>query len=83
LIINSQSSEPTPMCNVELVIEQPHPTLVCEEPVLIIEQFPTRIVRTEQKNIDIAHLVRDPDNQPQIGNTQLINKMKFKGHTLI
>jgi hypothetical protein len=37
------------MCNVELVIEQPHPTSVCEEPVLIIEQFPTRIVRIKKK----------------------------------
>ena len=32
---------------------------------MIIEQFPTRIVRIKKK-IDIAHLIRDPDNQPQI-----------------
>jgi hypothetical protein len=50
------------MCNVELVVKQPQPTSVCEEHALIIEQSPTRIVRTRHKNIDIAHLIQDIGN---------------------
>jgi hypothetical protein len=55
-IDNSQPSEPTPMCNVEVMIEQPQCASVYEEPALICEQPPTRI--------DIAHSIRDPSNHP-------------------
>jgi hypothetical protein len=65
----SQPSELTPMCNVEVMVEQPQCASVYEKPALTSEPPPTRI--------DIAHLIRDPSNRPQI------NKMKFKGHTLI
>jgi hypothetical protein len=57
-INNSQPSEPTLMCNVEVMVEQLQCASVYEEPVLISEQPPTRI--------DIAHLIRDPSNRPQI-----------------
>jgi len=57
-IDNSQPSEPTPMYNVEVMVEQPQCALVYEEPVLISVQPLTRI--------DIAHLLRDPSNRPQI-----------------
>jgi hypothetical protein len=57
-IDNSQPSESTPMCNVEVMVEQPQCASVYEEPALINEQPPTRI--------DIAHLIRDPSNRPQI-----------------
>jgi len=57
-IDNSQPSGPTPMCNVEVMVEQPQCASVYEEPALINEQPPTRI--------DIAHVIRDPSNRPQI-----------------
>jgi len=46
------------MCNVEVMVEQPQCASVYEEPALISEQPPTRI--------DIAHVIRDPSNRPQI-----------------
>ena len=46
------------MCNVEVMVEQPQCASVYEEPILINEQPFTRI--------DIAHLIRDPSNRPQI-----------------
>ena len=46
------------MYNVEVMVEQPQCALVYEEPVLISVQPLTRI--------DIAHLLRDPSNCPQI-----------------
>ncbi|XP_052304992.1 uncharacterized protein LOC18095741 [Populus trichocarpa] len=46
------------MCNVEVMVEQPQCASVYEEPVLTSEPPPTRI--------DIAHLIRDPSNRPQI-----------------
>jgi len=46
------------MCNVKVMVEQPQCASVYEEPALINEQPPTRI--------DIAHLIRDPSNRPQI-----------------
>ena len=57
-IDNSLPSEPTPMCNVEVMVEQPQCASVYKEPALISEQPLTRI--------DIAHLIRDPSNRPQI-----------------
>jgi hypothetical protein len=57
-IDNSQPSEPTPMCNVEVMVKQPQCASVYEEPTLSSEQPLTRI--------DIAHLIRDPSNRPQI-----------------
>jgi hypothetical protein len=57
-IDNSQSSEPTPMCNVKVIVEQPQCASVYKEPALISEQHLT--------TIDIAHLIRDPSNHPQI-----------------
>ena len=54
---NSQPSEPT-LCNVEVMVEQPQCASVYKEPALINEQPLTRI--------DIAHLIRDPSNRPQI-----------------
>ena len=56
-IDNSQPSEPTPN-NVEVMVEQPLCASVYKEPALISEQPLTRI--------DIAHLIRDPSNCPQI-----------------
>jgi hypothetical protein len=46
------------MCNVEVMVEQPQCASVYKEPALISEQPFTRI--------DIAHLIRDPSNRPQI-----------------
>jgi hypothetical protein len=46
------------MFNVEVMVGQPQCASVYEDPVLISEQPPTRI--------DIAHLIRDPSNRPQI-----------------
>jgi hypothetical protein len=57
-IDNSQPSESTPMCNVKVMVEQPQCASVYEEPALINEQPPPRI--------DIALLIRDPSNRPQI-----------------
>ena len=48
-IDNSQPSEPTLMCNFEIMVEQPQYALVYEELVLISEQPSTRI--------NIAHLI--------------------------
>jgi hypothetical protein len=56
-IDNSQPSEPTPS-NVEVIVEQPLCASVYKEPALISEQPLIRI--------DIAHLIRDPCNHPQI-----------------
>ena len=56
-IDSSQPSEPTPS-NVEVMVEQPLCASVYKEPTLISEQPLTRI--------DIAHLIRDPSNRPQI-----------------
>ena len=55
-IDNSQPSESTPICNVEVIVEQPKCASVYEEPALINEQPSTRI--------DIAHLIRYPSNYP-------------------
>ena len=55
-IDNSQPSESTPMCNVEVMVEQPQRASVYEKPALINEQPPTRI--------NIAHLIIDPSNRP-------------------
>jgi hypothetical protein len=57
-IDNSQPSETTLMCNVEVMVEQPHCTSVYEEPELTSEPPLTKI--------NIANLIRDPDNHPQI-----------------
>jgi len=57
-IDNSQPSKPTPMCNVEVLVEQPQCASVYKELTLISEQPFTRI--------NIAHLIRDPSNRPQI-----------------
>jgi hypothetical protein len=57
-IDNSQPSESTLICNVEVMVKQPQCASVYEEPALINEQPPTRI--------DIAHLSRDLSNRPQI-----------------
>jgi hypothetical protein len=57
-IDNSQPGEPTPMCNVEVMVEQPQCASVYKEPALISEQSLTRI--------NIAHLIRDLSNRPQI-----------------
>ena len=57
-IDNSQPSEPIPMCIVEVMVEQPQCASVYEEPTLISEQPFTRI--------DIAHLIRNSSNRPQI-----------------
>ena len=57
-IDNSLPSEPTPMCNVEVMVEQPQCASVYKEPALISEQSLTRI--------NIAHLIRDLSNRPQI-----------------
>jgi hypothetical protein len=56
-IDTSQPSEPTPS-NVEVMVKQPQCASVYKEPALISEQPLTRI--------DIAHLIRDPSNHPQI-----------------
>jgi len=58
IINNSQPSEPTPMCNVKVMVGQPQCALVYKELALISEQPLTRI--------DIAHLIRDLSNCPQI-----------------
>jgi hypothetical protein len=42
-IDNSQSSEPTPMCNVEIMVKQPQCASVYKELALISEQPLTRI----------------------------------------
>jgi len=57
-IDNSQPSEPTPTCNVEVMVEHPQCASVYEEPALTSEPPPPRI--------GIAHLIRDPSNRPQI-----------------
>jgi len=57
-IDNSQLSEPIPICIVEVMVEQPQCVSVYKEPTLISEQPLTRI--------DIAHLIRNPSNCPQI-----------------
>jgi hypothetical protein len=44
--------------NVEVMVEQPQCASVYEEPTLTSEPTPTRI--------NIAHLIRDPSNRPQI-----------------
>jgi hypothetical protein len=56
-IDTSQPSEPTPS-NVEVMVEQPQCASVYKEPALISEQPLTRI--------DIAHIIRDQSNRPQI-----------------
>jgi len=57
-IYDSQPSEPTPMCNVEVMVEQPQCASIYKKSELISEQPLTRI--------DIAHLIRNPSNHPQI-----------------
>jgi hypothetical protein len=57
-INDSQPSEPTLLCHVEVMVEQPQCALIYKESALISEQPLTRI--------DIAHLIRDPSNCPQI-----------------
>ena len=57
-IDNSKPSETTPMCNVEVMVEQPQYASVYEEPALTSEPPITRI--------DIAHLIRDPSKSTQI-----------------
>jgi len=57
-IDDSQPSEPTPMCNVEIMVKQPQCASIYKESALISEQPLTRI--------NIAHLIRDPSNRPQI-----------------
>jgi hypothetical protein len=57
-IDDSQPNEQTLMCNVEVMVEQPQCALIYKESALIGEQPLTRI--------DIAHLIRDPSNRPQI-----------------
>jgi len=57
-IDDSQPSEPTPMCNVEVMVEQLQCVSIYKKSALISEQPLTRI--------DIAHLIRDPSNHPQI-----------------
>jgi len=46
------------MCNVEVMVEQPQCASIYKKSALISEQ-PLTI-------IDIAHLIRDPSNHPQI-----------------
>jgi len=46
------------MCNVKVIVDQPQCASVFKEPALISEQPLT--------TIDIAHLIRDPSNRPQI-----------------
>jgi hypothetical protein len=55
-IDNSQLREPTSMCNVEVMVEQPQYASIYGELALISEQPPTKI--------DIAHLIRNPSNHP-------------------
>jgi len=57
-IDNSQPCEPTPMCNVEVMVEQPQCASIYRESTLISEQPLTRI--------DITYLIRNPSNRPQI-----------------
>jgi hypothetical protein len=57
-IDNSQSSEPTPICNVEVMVEQPQCASIYRESTLISEQPLTRI--------DITYLITNPSNRPQI-----------------
>jgi hypothetical protein len=54
-IYDSQPSEPTPMCNIEVMVEQPQCASIYKESALISEQPLTRI--------DIANLIRDPSNR--------------------
>jgi len=58
-IDDSQPSEPTPMCNVEVMVEQPQCASIYKESVLITSEQPLT-------RIDIAHLIRDPSNHSQI-----------------
>jgi hypothetical protein len=46
------------MCNVEVMVEQPQCASIYKKSVLINEQPLIRI--------DIAYLIRDPSNHPQI-----------------
>jgi len=46
------------MCNVEVMVEQLQCASIYKKPAFISEQPLTRI--------DIAHLIRDPSNHPQI-----------------
>jgi len=55
-IDDSQPSEPTLLCHVKVMVEQPQCALIYKESALISEQPLTRI--------DIAHLIRDPSNCP-------------------
>jgi hypothetical protein len=57
-IDNSQHSKPTPICNVEVMVEQPQCASIYKESTLISEQPLTRI--------DITYLIRNPSNRPQI-----------------
>jgi hypothetical protein len=57
-IDNSQPSEPTPICNVEVMVEQPQCASIYRESTLISEQPLTRI--------DITYLITNPSNRPQI-----------------
>ena len=63
------------MYNVEVMVEQPQCASVYKELALISEQPLTRIDIAYQLEIQVIVL--------KFGNTRLINKMKFKGHTLI
>ena len=54
-IDDSQPSESTPMCNVQVMAEQPQCASIYKESALISEQPLTRT--------DIAHLIRDPSNR--------------------
>jgi len=58
-IDNSQPSEPTPICNVEVMVEQPQYASIYKEFALITSEQPLT-------RIDIAHLIRDSCNHPQI-----------------
>jgi len=57
-IDNSQPSKPTPICNVEVMVEQPQCASIYRESTLISEQPLTRI--------DITYLITNPSNRPQI-----------------
>jgi hypothetical protein len=46
------------MCNIEVMVEQPQCASIYKKSALISEQPLTRI--------DIAHLIRNPSNHPQI-----------------
>jgi hypothetical protein len=57
-IDNLQPSKPNPMCNIEVMVEQPQCASVYKESTLISEQPLTRI--------NIAHLIGNSSNHPQI-----------------